>query len=97
MEMAEGEEVPASSNSNREKSERSDENQRNQYLKSTAGGLLAGTSSKNPGNSQKGSQSHHPRCFYCSETHWFDECSKYTSLQARKEKLKGCCFNCGMF
>ena len=93
MEMAGSEEVPASSNSNRERSERSYENLRNQHLKSTAGGLLAGTSSKSPGNSQKGSQSHHPRCFYCSEAHWSDECSKCTSLQARKEKLKGCCFN----
>ena len=44
MEMAESEEVPASSNSNRERSERSYENLRNQHLKSTAGGLLAGTS-----------------------------------------------------
>ena len=65
-----------------------------QHRKSTAGGLLAGNSHKRPGNSQKGSQSRQPRCMYCGESHWSDECSKYNSLQARKEKLKGCCFNC---
>ena len=94
MEMAGSEEVPASSNSNHERSERSYESPRSQHLKLTAGGLLAGTSSKSLGSSQKGSQSHQPRCFHYSEAHWSDECSKYNSLQARKEMLKGCCFNC---
>ena len=48
-----------------------------QHLKSTAGGLLAGNSHKNPGNSQKRSQYRQPRCIYCGESHWSDECSKY--------------------
>ena len=31
---------------------------------------------------------------YCSQPHWSDECSKYSTLQARREKLKGSCFIC---
>ena len=78
MEMAGSEEVPVTHS--------------HQHLKSTAGGLLAGNSHKSPGNSQKRSRSR--QCIYCGESHWSNECSKYNSLQARKEKLKGCCFNC---
>lgn len=34
------------------------------------------------------------KCVYCSQSHWLDECSKFTTLQARREKLKGYCFIC---
>ena len=89
MEMASSEssdhEAPTSSNSNHGGQRK---------LKSTAGGLLAGNGQYKGNNPQRGTQSYQPRCFYCAETHWSDECSKYSTLQARKEKLKGCCFNC---
>ena len=49
----------------------------------TAEGLLA----SNSRNTQA-------RCMYCTESHWSDECPKYSILQARKENLKGSCFNC---
>ena len=49
----------------------------------TAGGLLAGTS--------KGTatlrQQPQPKCIYCNEPHWSDECTKYTTLQSRRDKL----------
>ena len=28
------------------------------------------------------------------QPHWSDECPNYVTLQARRERLKGCCFNC---
>ena len=31
---------------------------------------------------------------YCSKPHWLDKCIKYTTLQSRRDKLKGLCFNC---
>jgi len=34
------------------------------------------------------------RCIFCNQNHWSDECSKYTTQNARKEKLKGSCFKC---
>ena len=33
-------------------------------------------------------------CVYCSKSHWSDECPNHVTLQARKEKLRGCCYNC---
>ena len=89
MEMAGSEssdhEAPTSSNSNHGGQRK---------LKSTAGGLSAGNGQYKGNNPQRGTQSYQPRCFYCAETHWSNECYKYSTLQARKEKLKGCCFNC---
>ena len=61
------------------------------YPKSTAGGLLAG----NARNSTVARQ--HPvpkKCIYCGQAHWSDECTKFTTLQARKDKLKGLCYKC---
>lgn len=91
MEMAGSEsfEVPTNSNPNHG-------GQRNKYsqLKSTTEGLLAGNSHSKNQTSQKVSQPRQPRCIYCNEPHWSDECPRYTTLQTRKEKLKGCCFNC---
>lgn len=34
------------------------------------------------------------KCRYCGERHWSDECKKYQTIDERKRKLKGCCFNC---
>ena len=33
-------------------------------------------------------------CVYCNKSHWSDQCPTYVTLQARKEKLRGCCYNC---
>ena len=33
-------------------------------------------------------------CIYCSEQHWSDECQKFPTVIARKEKIKGRCFIC---
>ncbi|XP_057296268.1 uncharacterized protein LOC130625227 [Hydractinia symbiolongicarpus] len=33
-------------------------------------------------------------CIFCEETHWSDECPKYTTISARKEIIKGRCFSC---
>ena len=34
------------------------------------------------------------RCVYCDKSHWSDPCPTYVTLQVRKEKLWGCCYNC---
>ena len=56
----------------------------------TAGGLLAGTS--------KGTatlrQQPQLNCVYCSEPDLSDKCTKYTTLQSRRDKLKGSSFKC---
>ena len=54
--------------------------------KSTAEGLLAGNGHSKGQNPQRGTQ---PCCIYCTEPHWSDECSKFSTLEVRKEKLKG--------
>ena len=53
----------------------------------TAEGLLAASSNQSVRNIQI-------HCVYCSKSHWSDECSNHVTLQARKEKLRGCCYNC---
>ena len=35
-----------------------------------------------------------PKCVYCEQNHQSDECSQYKTLQSRRQKLKGCCYNC---
>ena len=50
----------------------------------SAEGLLAAGNRQNP----------QPKCIYCGQIHWSDECPQYKTLQSRKEKLKGCCYNC---
>ena len=30
-----------------------------------------------------------PNCFYCEQLHWSDECNNVSTLQERKEKVKG--------
>ena len=34
----------------------------------------------------------HPKCRYCSENHWGDECEKYATIEERKQKIKGSCY-----
>ena len=53
----------------------------------TTEGLLATNSKQNLEQVQIG-------CVYCSKPHWSDECPNYVTLQAWRERLKGCCFNC---
>ena len=33
-------------------------------------------------------------CRYCNEGHWNDECTKYSTAEARKRRIKGSCFIC---
>ena len=35
-----------------------------------------------------------PRCIYCEKPHWSDECRTVSTLQARREKVKGKCYIC---
>ena len=53
----------------------------------TAEGLLAASSNQ----SVRNIQIHY---VYCSKSHWSDECPNHMNLQAQKEKLRGCCYNC---
>ena len=34
------------------------------------------------------------QCRYCNERHWSDECSKYSTLEERKKRLRDSCFKC---
>lgn len=58
-------------------------------LKSTAGSRLAG--SHNPPQKQ---DSLKPKCIYCSQGQWSDECTKFATVQAHKEKVRNSCFKC---
>ncbi|XP_074641202.1 uncharacterized protein LOC141898948 [Tubulanus polymorphus] len=35
-----------------------------------------------------------PRCFYCTDSHWSDECTKFSTIEGRKKKLKAVCHIC---
>ena len=59
-------------------------------LRPTAGGLLAGNSR----HQAKRFQPSQIKCVYCGQSHWSDECKKFATLQARKEKLRGSCYKC---
>ena len=39
-------------------------------------------------------RSFRPKCFFCAKEHWSDECPTYDTLEKRKEKAKGVCYNC---
>ena len=54
----------------------------------TASGLLAGNS-RNSGPKRV-----QVKCIYCDQSHWSDECSNCSTLQERREKLKGYCYIC---
>ena len=62
---------------------------RPQQARPTASGLLSGQYKPTP--LQRPMQI---KCVYCGQPHWSDECSKFSTLQARRERLKGCCFIC---
>lgn len=34
------------------------------------------------------------QCRYCDERHWSDECTKYSTLDERKKRLRDSCFKC---
>lgn len=34
------------------------------------------------------------RCRFCDGYHWSDECPRYTTMDARKQRIKGCCYLC---
>ena len=34
------------------------------------------------------------RCRFCDGYHWSDECPKYTTMEARKQRIKGSCYIC---
>ncbi|CAF1104794.1 unnamed protein product [Didymodactylos carnosus] len=34
------------------------------------------------------------KCIYCERKHWSDECRTFATIEARKKKIKGCCFIC---
>jgi len=61
---------------------------RQPYPKSSASGLLAGSSRNQV------PKRHQIKCVYCGQPHWPDECDKFTTLQSRREKLKGSCYKC---
>ena len=42
----------------------------------------------------KSAGSFKPKCRYCSEGHWSDECVRYKTIEDRKRKLHGSCFKC---
>ena len=33
-------------------------------------------------------------CVYCNNDHWSDECQEFSTIQQRRERVKGRCFNC---
>ena len=39
-------------------------------------------------------QSSKPRCIYCKKPHWSEECRTVSTLQARRENVKGKCYIC---
>lgn len=34
------------------------------------------------------------RCRFCDGYHWCDECPRYTTMDVRKQRIKGCCYLC---
>ena len=54
----------------------------------TASELLAGNSRNSAPRQAK------VKCTFCDQSHWSDECSNYSTLQERREKLKGSCYVC---
>ena len=67
-------------------------NQRNRppHFRSTTGGLVAGNNSRGSISPRQ----FQPKCVYCDQFHWSDQCPTYSTLQERKEKLRGSCYNC---
>ena len=34
------------------------------------------------------------KCVFCEKNHWSDECQRYKTIDERKAKIRGRCFNC---
>lgn len=58
-------------------------------LRSSAETLLVSTKSNHEDSPNKTIESK-----YCKRDHWGDQCKMHTTLEERKKKLKGCCFQC---
>ena len=60
-------------------------------LMSSAEALVAGVQVT---DNKRARTKFYPKCKYCDENHWSDECAKYAIVEARKQKIKGSCFIC---
>ena len=90
MEVASGDiRPPPASHGNRQTQNPREPRIHNQ-LPPTAGELLAGSGSSGPTTRQRNAM----KCIFCAQSHWSDECPKYTTLRSRMEKLKGTSFKC---
>ena len=58
---------------------------------SSAEALMTGA---HGGNNRKERPTFSSRCRFCDGYHWSDECPKYTTMDSRKQRIKGCCFIC---
>ena len=90
MEMASLEFSQTSTQSKHHHSLSQNDNPRQNHFisKPTASGLLAGnTKQRVPKQTQA-------KCIFCGQPHWSDECSNCTTLQERREKLKGSRYIC---
>ena len=58
---------------------------------SSAETLMAGAQRANNRMERKTLSS---RCRFCDGYHWSDECQKYTTMAARKQRIKGSCYIC---
>lgn len=68
-------------------------------FKPTTGGLLTGSHSKGPpqrelSHRESPRKEIQPKCVYCTQSYWFDQCPNFPTLEARKKKLEGSCYNC---
>ena len=45
-------------------------------------------------NNQKERTTLSTRCRFCDGYHWSNECPKYTTMESRKQIIKGCCYIC---
>ena len=45
-------------------------------------------------NNRKEKPSLSSTCRFCDGYHWSDECPRYTTMDARKQRTKGCCYIC---
>jgi hypothetical protein len=60
----------------------------------TASALLAPNKEKNGPARSSQSQMNVPKCAYCGEAHYSDECSKFPDVDSRKQQLYDACFIC---
>lgn len=60
------------------------------HLTSSAEALVAGVEATD----NKRERKVYPKCKYCDENHWSDECVKYATVEARKQRIRGSCYIC---